>query len=183
MKRLLLKAPIMRFVELARCRRGVVAVEFALIIPFLVTLLYGTAELGNIYMLDRKINRSAQIGADLVAQVETVSTSDLEDVMDAMDQIVSPFGTTTRKIKVSQIYYDPVDDQIEIDWSVARNDTPLTGGDVYTLPGNLVASGESVIIVSYEYTYTPTYATFLGSFTIVDEAYLRPRLTTRVEKT
>lgn len=171
------------FIRFASATRGVVAVEFALIVPFLVTLLYGTAELGNIYILDRKINRTVNIGADLVGQVETVSDADLTDILDAMDEILKPYGAATRKIVLSSIYFDPVDDRIEVDWSVARNDTALVAGNVYALTPNLITSGESVIMVNYEYTYTPKYATFLGGMTITEEAFLRPRLTLRVVKT
>lgn len=175
--------PTMRpFSRFARATRGIVAVEFALIVPFLVTLLYGTAELGNVYMLDRKINRTANIGADLVAQGETITDAELTDVLDAMDEILKPYSIATRKIVLSSIYHDPVDDRVEVDWSVARNDSALVAGNVYALTPNLITTGESVIMVNFEYTYTPKFATFLGSLTITEEAYLRPRLTLRVLK-
>lgn len=180
----MLRTVLKRLNLFARCRRGLAAVEFALILPIMLPMLYGMVEIGNVYLLDRKVTRASMVGADLVAQAETITTAELGDVMDAMDQIIMPFASGSRSIVVTAVWHDPVDDRAEVDWSVARNATPDTAGNAYTtLPGNLITTGQSVIVVTYVYNYTPSLAHFVGSLTITDHSYLRPRLSLRVEKT
>lgn len=177
------RRPWNRLARFARNRRGLAAVEFALILPIMLPMLYGMVELGNIYLLDRKITRAAMIGADLIAQSETISTSDLTDIMNAIDQIIHPYDPSTRKVVMTEVYYDPDDDRTEVDWSVARNATPDVAGTPYILPTNLIASGQSVIVVRFSYTYTPKLAHFVGNLSISDAAYLKPRLVLRIPKT
>ena len=179
----MMRRPWNMLARFARNRRGLAAVEFALILPIMLPMLYGMVELGNIYLLDRKITRAAMIGADLIAQTETVSTSDLTDVMDAIDQIIQPYDPSTRKVVMTQVYYDPDDDRTEVDWSVARNTAADVAGTPYTLPNNLIESGQSVIVVKFDYTYTPKLAHFVGDLSISDTAYLKPRLVLRIPKT
>ena len=52
----------------ARCRRGVAAMEFALVLPIGIVLLFGISEVSTALLIDREITRATHIGADLVAQ-------------------------------------------------------------------------------------------------------------------
>ena len=56
-------------------RRGVAAVEFALIAPAMVLLYCGLVELCQAVIAERKANHVASAIGDLVTQAETVSTT------------------------------------------------------------------------------------------------------------
>ena len=88
-----------RLADIGACRRGVAAMEFALVLPLMVLVLVGIAELGNALLLDRKITRAAHIGADLVNQEDTVTAADITDIREAMEAILLPFPFDARDNK------------------------------------------------------------------------------------
>jgi len=164
-----------------RCRRGIAATEFAVVLPLMLLLLMGSVEIGNAFLLDRKVTRAAQIGADLVAQVEVITQDDLTDIMDAMGEVLKPFAATSSRVVLSSVYHDPDTAATQVDWSVARGTSARAVGSTFQLPGDLAPEGDSVIVVEIEYDLTPLYAdAILGDLTILDVAYLRPRRTTRI---
>ena len=62
----------------------------------------GAAEIGNALLIDRKVTRATQVIADLVAQEEIVSTAQLNDIMQAADEIMQPFPTTASIVLSSE---------------------------------------------------------------------------------
>ena len=56
-------------------RRGVSAVEFALIAPIMVAMYLGAAELTQVLTLDRKVTSAANAVADLVAVLVVVAVA------------------------------------------------------------------------------------------------------------
>ena len=54
-------------------RAGVAALEFALVAPFMVALLFGTVELGNAFRIQAKVNTAAGQLAELVAGQQGVT--------------------------------------------------------------------------------------------------------------
>jgi Flp pilus assembly protein TadG len=159
--------------------RGVAASEFALILPVLILLLFGTAEIGNALVLDKKVTSAAQTAADLVAQQKSVSSADLANIFTAMDAILSPYGASAANYTIASVVADE-DGVVSIDWQEHRG----TSVDVeeFDLPEGLLSEDDSVIIALISYTYTPLFADLItGSFTISDTAYLRPRTTTNVD--
>jgi hypothetical protein len=65
----------MRVQRESRKRRGVAAVEFAVILPLLLLLLVGIWELGRIIHVQQTVNNAARDGARLGAQANIVSTT------------------------------------------------------------------------------------------------------------
>lgn len=169
-----------RLLELLRCRRGIAATEFALILPFMVVIIFGTAEVGNALLIDRKVTRSVHTGADLVAQATAVTTNDLNDILDAMEEVLRPFPVTAG-FRITSIYREVGSNNTRVDWSIARNTGSAAQGSDFTLPPNLLGEGESVIVAEMTYQYTPFFEdAILGDIELADVAYLRPRRTQRV---
>ncbi|MBM3491028.1 MAG: hypothetical protein FJX68_11355 [Alphaproteobacteria bacterium] len=173
-----------RLLRLWLCRRGIAATEFALVLPLMVLVLAGTAELGNALLLDRKVTRAAHIASDLVAQEETVDTAVLNDFLDAVERVLVPYPTNAIRISLTSVWRDPDTDSLQVDWSIARNTSALSTGSAYVLPTDMVpVIGESVIVAEIEYAYSPLYADLItGGLILSDRAYLRPRRTTRVTR-
>lgn len=162
------------------CCRAAVASEFALILPLGIALLVGTSEIGTALLADRKVTRAAHVGADLVAQVSSLTTSDLNDVFDAMEAIMQPFPSGA-KITITSVYHNPDTDSTGVDWSVSRNGNANSGS--YSLPSGLTGRGDSVIVAEVEYEHSPLFQDFiLGDITLSDVAYLKPRKSLRVIK-
>jgi Flp pilus assembly protein TadG len=164
--------------RLAAERSGVAASEFALIVPVLILLLFGTAELGNALLLDKKITSAAQTGADLVAQQKSVSSGDITNIFTAMDSIISPYSSATASYNLASLVADE-DGAVSIDWQKLRGGTAISE---FSLPSGVVSKNNSVIVATVTYTYKPLFSDLItGSFTITDSAYLRPRTTTSVD--
>ena len=59
--------------RLAGDQRAVSAVEFALILPIMLLLLFGGVELGDALTIDRKVTHVTSTISDLVAQSKTIT--------------------------------------------------------------------------------------------------------------
>ena len=73
---------------------GMVAVEFALLIPVMLTMYFGTLETTNAMTAARRVTNVAQTAGDLTAQVTNVTTADMNDIFAASTAIV---GQARRK--------------------------------------------------------------------------------------
>jgi Flp pilus assembly protein TadG len=171
-----------RLLWLWRDARGVAASEFALILPVMVLLLAGSIEVGNALLINRKVTSATQTGADLAAQALALDDTDVANLFEAMDAILEPFPLEP----ASFIMQSAIDDDgtTVIDWiDVAGGGGGGAAGDEIDVPDGLVLPGGSVIVVQVNYDYTPVFADLIiGTFTISDVAYLRPRRTLAVTR-
>lgn len=166
--------------------RGISALEFALILPVGLTLLFGTAEAGYVMLLDRKITAAVQSTGDLVAQETEVTDGSLADIVNIVELIMRPYPTENLvDISVASISLDPADNtQQTLDWIFPASATsPLATGGTGIPDGLLLNSTDSVIVTTISYPYSPRLTTdVFKAFTITDRAYLRPRSGGKIAK-
>lgn len=178
-------APRRRLLSLARRfatdRRGLAAVEFALIVPVMLVMYFGTLETTNALTAARRVSNVAETAADLVAQETSVTTSDMNDVFSASTAILTPFDTSSVRIVISSVVADS-SNVTRVAWSQAYGGaTARSTNSSVTLPTGLTTAGTSVIMAEVTYTYTSPIGTFItGPITMSEKAYLRPRRTTAV---
>ncbi len=169
---------INRFKRLLGDRQGVAASEFALILPVLILLLFGTAELGNALILDKKVTSATQVAADLIAQQKSVTSGDIDNIFTAMDSVIAPYSVVNTTYNVASLVSDE-DGVVSIDWQERRGGLEV---EEYDVPTGVLSENDSVVIATVTYIYTPIFGDLItGSFTISDVAYLRPRTTVNVE--
>jgi Flp pilus assembly protein TadG len=162
------------FTRFRKDRRGVAAVEFALIAPAMVLLYCGLVELCQAVIAERKANHVASAIGDLVTQVETVSTSDLSDIFTIGNTIMSPFPTSTLQMRVTSVTADAQGNP-KVTWSRGSGMTALGVGASVTLPLTL-AAGDSVIMSESQYQYTSVLHYVLpNALNYNEHYYLRPR--------
>ncbi|HVY19643.1 MAG TPA: TadE/TadG family type IV pilus assembly protein [Bauldia sp.] len=169
-----LRRPI-RFI---RDKRGVSAVEFALILPVMLTMYLGCNELGNGLTIARKVTHVTSTLSDLVTQSKnSISSTEMTNILNAAASIMTPYGTSLLKIKVSEYKID-ANSKVTVEWSSAYNDTALTKNAVITnLPANVKQASTYLITAEVHYAYTPTIGYVMtGTFDLHDQFYLRPRL-------
>ena len=65
-----------RAVSLRRDQRGVSAVEFAMLLPLMVTLYLGAVEISQGVAIHRKVTLTARTVADLASQVTSINNAD-----------------------------------------------------------------------------------------------------------
>jgi Flp pilus assembly protein TadG len=168
-----------------RDTRGLAAVEFALILPVMLVVYFGTLETTNALTCARRVTNVAETAADLVAQVPAVSSSDLTDIFAASTAILTPFNTTPVKIVLTSVTANS-SNVTTVAWSAAYGSgaTARTANSSITLPTGLTTAGTSVIMAEVTYTYTSPIGTFItGPITMTEKAYLRPRRSVSVAKT
>ncbi len=171
-----------RWWRLRACRRGVASIEFAFVVPIMLLVFLGSIELGDALLLDRKVSRSVHIGGDLVAQLTAITDPELADVFSAMEQIIAPFPNSTRMV-ISSVVTDPGSTSPRLAWSVARGGGPAVSAGDTDIPAGLLEEDQSVIVVQIEYSFSPVYSDLIMSpFMIIDQVYLRPRKSKRVQK-
>jgi len=165
-----------------RCRKGLAAVEFALIAPVLVILFLGVIELCDALTCRQKVTSVASTAADLVAQQSKVTDAEMSDIFDALNSIIFPYTTTTAKIRISSLI-DDGNGGATVAWSDAQNMTALTQGTAVTVPSGLITSGGSVIRAEITYGYTsPTAKLITGTVTMSDTFYAKPRKVAQVSR-
>lgn len=165
--------------RIMRNRTGAVAMEFALVAPMMFTLLTGIAELSNYMMAVRRVSACAEAVSDLIARATEISDADLSDIYQGARYLIEPFDENNMTIAVVSVRYD--DDGVAYeDWSSNWNSGSISNAT--TQASGLGLAGESVIIASISFTYTPLLnAVISSSFSISDIAVTRPRLVDYVE--
>lgn len=158
-----------------RDRRGVSAVEFALIAPVMVGMYLGAAELTQALTADRKITGVANAVADLVAQDDFLTDNELNDIYAAAGAILAPFDDSTLSLRVTSVRMD-ADDNIFVDWSEGRGLSPHDDDSLPAMPDGLLAPMNSVVMVEAQYPYQGPFNRGMDAMvTLTDTAYLRPR--------
>jgi Flp pilus assembly protein TadG len=170
-----------RFAKLGSNESGMAAVEFAMLLPLMVTLYLGGVEISQAVSIDRKISLVARSVADLVAQDTVVMNAEMTDILNAGTAVAAPFSATPLKIIVSSVVVD-ANNIAKIAWSSATsNTTARTKDDVVTLPTSLKVANTSVIWAEVTYKYTPTIGYVItGPINLTDRIYMRPRLQDKV---
>jgi Flp pilus assembly protein TadG len=174
-------APSARRAGFMADKSGVAAVEFALILPFLLLVYFGTAEVGEGVMLNRKTSLTAATVANIVAQYTTISaSSQLPDILNVSTQIFSPYSASSAGIIVSCVSIDS-SGKATVSWSQAQNATARSAGQAMTVPAALDLPNTSLIFSETSYAYTaPVDFLKIGVIHIYDSVYMSPRASTTV---
>ncbi len=153
--------------QLGRDRRGVSAIEFALIFPILIVLMVGATDLGQALMVHRKVNQIVATTADLVSQQSSWTRTQLDAVLKGASSIILPFSTDALTIKVAIIDIDKSYNKTE-NWSRTFSPTSktckMTAAEV-AIPNNIVESGVQMIVATATYCLTTPFSSLMQSIT------------------
>lgn len=170
--------------RLKQNEKGVAALEFALIAPFMVMLYLGSVELYHALSADRRVTDLAGATADLVAQSSDITSDQMTNIFDAASTYLKPFGVDNLRITVTSICHDK-NNQGRVDWSanyVNGGPKSYSHGDLIDLPLNddgdpvLTVKGTSLILAEVTYEYVSPLGEYINTTTLSDHYFLRPRL-------
>jgi Flp pilus assembly protein TadG len=165
-------------------RRGVSAVEFALIAPALIACYFGLAEMCGALLAERKASHIAFAIGDLVAQTTTIHDSDLTDIWTVANTLMTPLPTATLKMRVTSIVADATG-KTTIAWTNSQGtwSPAIAAGQAITVPSGIVAASGSVIRSEATYTYSSPVSDFIPTpLPITETFYLAPRESTSVAR-
>lgn len=178
-----LKRFIRRFVK---SDRGVAVIEFAFIMPFLITLYFGTIEGASLYSVDRRVAAVAGAMGDLVSRTNvTISTATLTQYFSAASGIMQPYATTDLTQVVSEISVSSTGVATVL-WSRAYNGgtARIAGADyplAATLQINLISRGSYLVVAEMQYPYKPVYGVVIPStINLKHTEYFVPRFATKI---
>jgi Flp pilus assembly protein TadG len=171
-----------RLRDFARAERGLAAVEFAAILPFMLTVYLGGIEVGIGVALDRKIAITTRAVADLASRYTTIKNADMTGILGATSTIIQPYAAAPLAVTVSQVTVD-ANGKATIAWSDSLNGTARTVGSPVTLPGTLATPNAWYVWGEVKYTYTPTLGYALtGSWTLTNQIFMSPRESTSITR-
>jgi Flp pilus assembly protein TadG len=164
--------------------RAVAAVEFAIVVPFMLLLLVGGVELGNGLAIAVKVSMTAHTVADLVSRNACITDSSVSGMLGASSVTIAPYPGASATVVVSEVSTD-ANGKATVTWSKALNGTPRAAGQVMTLPSALGTPSPplvSLILGEVTYSYTPNLGyTITGTVPIAESYYLFPRVTSTVQ--
>ena len=111
-----------RVASLRRDQSGVSAVEFAMLLPLMVTLYLGAVEISQGVAIHRKVTLTARTVADLASQVTSINNADMTNMLKAASAVVAPFPPGQLKVTVSAVTID-ANGVAKVAWSDTLNGT------------------------------------------------------------
>jgi Flp pilus assembly pilin Flp len=178
--------------KLRRNNRGVAAIEFALLLPMLVTLMIGCLEVTFKIWSTQKAEKLSVTLADVIAQSQEVTTADLDSLVSAVDKIMEPFPFgDDGAVIISSVYLPSPEEGEELGEPIVnwQRKFPASGGlsatskigaegDEATLPDGFdMYEKENCIVAEVFYIYTPIMPGFLFDEAITyRRSFFKPRL-------
>ena len=159
--------------------QAVAAIEFALLLPLLLSLFFGSYVLSRGYYASQKVDLVAHNLADLTARTADcngdatracLNALDVQDIFNAARVLMSPLPTDSLKVTISEVGVLQGDQgrKVETSWSITQNGAERSCGEPPVMPGGFTAANAplgAIIIVDVSYTFSPgfNYETFAGS--------------------
>jgi Flp pilus assembly protein TadG len=173
-----------RLTHFWRDRRGVSAIEFALIAPLLIVFYFAMAELIEATMAQRRLSHLTSSIGDVVARGQKLTDAGRDDIFAAGQVLMSPFPTGTLKMCIASVVSD-ANGKDTVAWAEKSN-SPLDcpkANDVVTIPVEVLPAGQSVIMSKASYDYTSVFQFLMPkALTFSHTYYLRPRLSEQVTR-
>src|SRR5215468_4716315 len=130
--------------DLVRDCNAVAATEFAVIVPLMLVMFFGTVEFSSGIAVDRKVTMVARTLSDLTSQaLSTVDDTYLQNVFTASIAITSPYSPTPTKAQITEIYVDSKK-VVTVQWSKAA--TISSGATQATLTTSSRSAGDPITI-------------------------------------
>ena len=169
---------------------GAAAVEFAILLPLLISMFFGVVETSLALLCRADVSVMASTAADLISQVNAASTADISNVYAAAGTILYPYydpsnGSAKPTIRLTSVIYDTTSKSTtsgKVAWTCAQAGsgtlTPASRavGDTVTLPQALMTTNGSVIIAEVAYNYvSSTTKVITGPINMTNNFYTKPR--------
>ena len=154
---------------------GVAAVEFAMVLPLMLVLFFGTNEFAAGVAVNRKVTLMARTLSDLTSQNTTVTDTQFTNFFNASSGIMTPYSATPVNATISELYVDPSTLAARVQWS--KGAAPRGDGTTVAIPTALQVGGTYLIYSEVNYKYVPIigYVMTKSGITLSDYSYTRPR--------
>ena len=166
--------------DLSDDTRGLAAVEFAMVVPLMLVLFFGTVEFSSGVAVDRKVTLMARTLSDLTSQNVSVTDAQLTNIFNASTGIMTPYSATPLNSTITELYVDPTTKIARVQWS--KGAAPRGTGSTVAIPAALQVGDTYLIYSEVSYKYVPAigYVMAKAGINLIDFTYTRPRQSTCV---
>ncbi len=173
---------------------GTAAVEFAMLLPVMITLFFGVVESSMALICRSDVSLMAATAGDLIAQANTATTADISNIYSAAGTVLYPYynpaetGSQKPTIRITAVNDDgsgaPTGNKLtgKVAWTCTQMGsgtlTPASRAvnDTVTLPQPLMTDKGSIIIAEIAYSYaSPTTKVITGPINFTNNFYAKPR--------
>lgn len=155
--------------------QGMAAVEFALLLPLLLLILFGMMDLGSAIVIKSKVRTAASTVSEIANQYTTIHNSDMSAILGAAAAVIAPYSVSNASVVLSQITIDG-SGKATVSWSDAQNGTARTVGSSYTPPSGIAVANTVLLLGEVSYKFTPAFGyAVIGGMTLQDALYATPR--------
>lgn len=170
----------MKLISRLRCfaaaKRGIAALEFAIIAPMMIFLLFGSVDLLDVLGANKRAQNVAASLADVVARDTAVSNAEVTGLWAAIDVLMFPDDSSDMDMRVTSVTIVNAT-TARVVWSEGNGMAPRVVDSTVALPAQMMTPGSSVILAETDYTYeAPLGFLYTGAVHMTHNAYRRSRL-------
>jgi TadE-like protein len=169
-------------------RCGTAAVEFAVLLPLMLTMYFGSIMVTDAISADRQITLVASTVAELTSQAPNpITLTNVQNIIGnpgasppggAGPAVLTPFPVSNAMITLSSVVIDG-NGVANIDWSATLYGTQRSGIATNLIPQALLIPCTSLIWSEATYNYKPVigsnFTGVTGTIPLYDQIFLRPR--------
>ncbi len=163
-----------------RDTRGLAAVEFAMIVPMMLVIFFGTVQVSTGFAVNRKVTMVTRTLSDLISQASQITDVDISNAFVMGGAVMTPYPPAPIEAVISQIYVD-ANKIAKVKWSKASNATVHACNEVITIPTGLQVPNTYLIMSEVTYNFKPVVGfnsslNFVSpNFPLSDRTFTRPR--------
>jgi Flp pilus assembly protein TadG len=156
--------------------KGLAALEFAILLPMMIFLLFGAVELIDVLGANTRAENTTASIADVISRDTEVDDNEIEGIWRATEILMVPDDPTELNIRVTSITIEnPTTARVV--WSEGHGMAARVADSTVTLPDDMMRPGTSIIMAESAYTYESPIGFVIGApMTLNHTAYRRSRL-------
>jgi Flp pilus assembly protein TadG len=124
--------------------RGSSVVEFAILLPMMLVMYFGSIQVTDAISADRQVTLVASTVAEITSQYSQVSSTDVSNILGAASAVLAPFPVANATVTLSSVTIDG-NGNATISWSSSLNGTQRSGTVTNLIPAGLLVPNTSVI--------------------------------------
>jgi Flp pilus assembly protein TadG len=171
---------------------GAAAIEFALVVPLMLSLYFGTLELSQGIEVNKKVGRASSLVADLVTQQAAVTKADIVAISNIAAATLQPYKRSAAIVELVAIQVgNETPPKARVTWSqrvtAGVGSSLLTVGDIINIPSEYLIANSFIMRGTVKVDYYPFTTYQINSVTngkkgiaMRKEYYLKPRIANTV---
>ncbi len=165
-----------RLSRFGKAKKGLAALEFAIIAPMMITLLFGSVEMIDILGVNSRAQNATASLADVTARDTEVSNAEINDLWSALGVLMYPNNPNNIDVRITSVRIVNSSSATVV-WSEGRGMAPRANGSSVTLSAAMMNPGTSLIMAETTYRYDSPLRFILDApIEIKHVAYRRSRL-------